>query len=225
MVEESEMNNERKALVMLSGGLDSSVAFYWALRARHYSIIALTFNYSGRSKKEIEAARLISKSLRIRQIELDLGFLRDIEDAGKQNKNPFLKSAPSAYIPSRTLIFYGIASSLAEMFFCPIIVAGHNRDDTRSFPDSSAAFFHRFNKITALGLISGDRTGRVILPLGRLSKTGVVKLGAKLGVPFEKTWSCYYYLRHPCGKCPACLLRRKAFHEANLVDPLDRIQK
>ena len=183
-------------------------------------MVTLTFDYFGRSRKEIEASRQISKLSRSKGIELDLSFLREIEDLKKQNENPLLDSAPSAYIPSRNVIFYGIATSLAEIRDCSYIVAGHNKDDVLIFPDSSVDFFQQFNKTTLMGLFSGGRTGRVILPLAKLSKAKVVSLGARLGVPFEKTWSCYHDGRLPCGECPACKLRREAFQQAGIVDPL-----
>jgi 7-cyano-7-deazaguanine synthase len=212
----------KSALVMLSGGLDSTVALYWTLKVRRYFVLALTFNYFSRSKKEMEATKRISKLVGCKRIELDLQFLREIDDLKKQNANLHLEKAPSAYIPSRNVVFYGIATSLAEVHDCQYIVAGHNKDDVLSFPDSSLTFFRQFNKTTSIGLFSGGRTGRVILPLAKLSKAGAIRLGAKLGVPFEETWSCYFDRSVPCGKCPACKLRWKAFHEARIEDPLIR---
>ena len=136
------------------------------------------------------------------------------------NRNPVLERAPSAYIPVRNLIFYGIANSIAEVRDAKYVVGGHNKNDTLSFPDSSQRFFDLFNKTSALGKISKDRTGKVVLPLANLDKSQVIGLGKKLGVPFEFTWSCYRSDTRPCGRCPACRLRAEAFSSAGIEDPL-----
>ena len=208
---------EYRALVMLSGGLDSAVALYWALD-KGYSIETITFDYFLRSAREGESAKKISKAAGCPMRRFDLNFLKEIEDT--ENRNPGLRSVPSAYIPSRNLIFYGIASSIAEYLDTKYLVGGHNRDDVESFPDASPEFFKEFNKITSLGLRTGARTGRVLLPLARMSKDQVLIMGKRLEVPFEYTWSCYKSWKGPCGKCPACDLRASAFKSAGLDDPL-----
>ena len=208
-----------KALVLLSGGLDSAVALYWALEQGH-RVETITYNYFLRSRREIYACKKIAHRARVNNIVINLDFLREVADSRSQSTNPILRRAPSAYIPSRNAIFYGIASSLAETLDAKYIIGGHNKDDVRTFPDASQVFFQLFNRVTALGKFSKGRTGRVILPLSKLTKKGVVKLGSKLGVPFEFTWSCYKTSKQVCGKCPACRLRQSAFDEAHLIDPL-----
>lgn len=211
--------NRTRAIVLLSGGLDSAVALYWALN-RGYKVETLTFDYFRRSRREIEACIRISKISGCRNRRFDLGFIKELDDSRKATRNPELKRAPSAYIPSRNLIFYGIASSLAELSDSKYIVGGHNRDDVRSFPDSKLSFFESLNHTASAGKISGDRTGRIIIPLSKLSKSSVIKLGQELGVPFQDTWSCYRSGRKPCGKCSSCILRAKAFLTAGITDPL-----
>jgi 7-cyano-7-deazaguanine synthase len=206
-----------RAIVMFSGGLDSTVALYWA-RAQGYRTRTLTFNYFLRTKRELEAAREIASINGVDHLEINLDFLKEIEDS--RTLNPVLRHAEQAYISSRNLIFYGIASSFAEVEDAKYIVGGHNMDDVRDFPDSSVSFFRHFNSITKIGLFSGDRTGRVILPLSRLTKTEVIRLGNKLKVPFELTWSCYRSSIKPCGKCHSCKLRASSFNEAGIPDPL-----
>jgi 7-cyano-7-deazaguanine synthase len=208
-----------RALVLFSGGIDSAVALYWAKKQKKYETETLTFNYFHRSRKEIQAAIKIAAMNSVRQLELGLSFLREIEDS--KSRNPLLKKADSAYIPSRNMIFYGIATSFAEIEDASYIVAGHNKDDVSSFPDASTNFFNHFNATTKIGLFTGKRTGRVILPLSKLSKARVIKLGAKLGVPFELTWSCYRSSKAPCGSCHSCKLRTRAFKEAEIRDPLE----
>jgi 7-cyano-7-deazaguanine synthase len=207
------------AIVLLSGGLDSAVSLYWAL-SKGYKVQSLGFNYFRRSKKEIETAKKLAAMNRISYREVRLDFLREIEDSTSQGRNYRLEQAESAYIPSRNVIFYGIASSIAEIVDARYIVGGHNRDDVKSFPDSSPEFFRRFNEMTKIGLLTFGRTGRVVQPLAKLSKAEVIKLGNRLGVPFELTWSCYSSGKTPCGKCHSCVLRKESFDEAGIVDPL-----
>ncbi|MGH2637787.1 MAG: 7-cyano-7-deazaguanine synthase, partial [Rhabdochlamydiaceae bacterium] len=108
----------------------------------------------------------------------------------------------------------------AEILDAKYIVGGHNKNDVESFPDSSQSFFDQFNKVATIGRISKDKTGRVILPLARLDKSQIVKLGTELGVPFELTWSCYNESELPCGTCLSCKLRYKAFAKVGVEDPL-----
>jgi 7-cyano-7-deazaguanine synthase len=211
-------SSKTRTIVLLSGGLDSAVALYWVLE-KGYEVEALTFNYFLRSKREISAAKEISKLSSVTCREVGLGFLKEIDDS-EEKRNPILKKAERAYIPSRNVIFYGIASSIAEISDSKYIVGGHNKDDVKNFPDASLRFFNRFNDTTKIGLISGGRTGRVILPLGRLSKSEVIKLGERLQTPFELTWSCYRASAKPCGKCHSCTLRKIAFEKAGIEDPL-----
>lgn len=205
--------------MLLSGGLDSAVALYWALN-RGYSVQTLTFNYFLRSTKEIENCKKIARHAGVKNTLVNLDFLKEIEDMKEMNRNPLLLKAPSAYIPARNVIFYGIANSIAEVLDAKYVIGGHNKNDASSFPDSSQRFFDLFNKTSSLGKISKSRTGKVILPLAKLDKSEVVKLGKRLRVPFELTWSCYKSGSRPCGKCPACLLRAVAFSSAGILDPL-----
>ncbi len=206
------------AIVLLSGGLDSAVSLYWALK-KGYRVQSLGFNYFHRNKKEVEAAKKLARLNKVSYREVSLNFLREVEDS-TQRTNDLLEDAERAYIPSRNVIFYGIASYIAEIVDARYIVGGHNRDDVKSFPDSSLDFFDKFNTLTSVGLMSGARTGRVILPLAKLSKVEVIKLGKRLKVPYELTWSCSRSTRTPCGKCHSCSLRKKAFEEAGLTDPI-----
>jgi 7-cyano-7-deazaguanine synthase len=208
-----------RSIVLLSGGLDSAVALYWALNQGH-AVETLTFDYFRRSAREIEACKALSRAAKCRNRVFDLSFLKEIEDSRRSLANPLLKRAPSAYVPCRNIIFYGIAASLAEVLDCRYLIGGHNRNDVRNFPDSSLAFFQSFNKTATIGRISKARTGKAILPLGKIDKSQVILLGKQLHVPFELTWSCYKSGKRPCGECPSCLLREKAFREAGIDDPV-----
>ncbi len=209
------------ALVMLSGGLDSAVALYWAM-GKKYKVDTITFDYFLRSKRERAAALRLASLQKRNQHRIDVNFLKEIENVKAKGKNPDLRGAPSGYISSRNVIFYGIATSIAELIGSRYIIGGHNKDDVSTFPDASSEFFNQFNKTTAVGLYTGSETGRVILPFSKLSKKQVVLLGDRLGVPFNLTWSCYRSGRMPCGKCHSCYIRASAFKEAGLLDPLVR---
>ena len=180
----------------------------------------ITFDYFLRCAREIESCKKVAKRARVKGTKIRLDFLKEVEDSRRETKNPLLKKAPNAYIPSRNLIFYAIASSFAEIVGAKYIIGGHNKDDVHHFPDSSANFFRLFNKTSAFGKISKGLTGKVILPLSSLDKVEVVRLGNRLGVPYELTWTCYYSGKSPCRKCQACILRKSAFQKAGLVDPL-----
>ncbi|MDG6994775.1 MAG: 7-cyano-7-deazaguanine synthase QueC [Nitrososphaerota archaeon] len=212
---------ESKSILLLSGGLDSTVALYWALD-HGQAVETLSFEYFRRSKREIAACTKISKTADCPNRIIRLDFLKEIDDLKTQRKNHALDRAPSAYIPSRNIIFYGIAASIAEISDSRFIIGGHNKDDVKSFPDASTYFFKSLNQTMTKGRISGARTGRIILPLSKLSKREVIQLGIKLGVPFEDTWSCYKSDKEPCRSCPSCVLRANAFREARLPDPLLR---
>ncbi|HZW57813.1 MAG TPA: 7-cyano-7-deazaguanine synthase [Nitrososphaerales archaeon] len=209
------------AIALLSGGIDSAVALYWALKVKRFNTSTLTFDYYRRSKKEIVAAERISRAAGCRNLRLRLEFLKELDDI-RSKSNKGLEGVESSYIPARNIIFYGIACSVAEPRGCRYIVGGHNKDDVKSFPDSSPNFFAQFNRLSTVGLFSGARTGRVILPLSHLRKSAVIKLGKRLGVPFELTWSCYYENPSPCGMCHACRLRESAFISARVEDPLQK---
>jgi 7-cyano-7-deazaguanine synthase len=209
-----------RSIVLLSGGLDSAVALFWAINEGQL-VDTLTFDYFRRSRREIEACVELAKFAQCPNQRVELGFLKEIDDSKKSGiRNPLLKGAQSAYIPCRNLIFYGIAASFAEISDARYIVGGHIKNDASTFPDSSPRFFSLFNKAASVGRISERRTGRVVLPLAKLDKTQVIRLGQKLGVPFELTWSCYRSNKSPCHECHSCVLREGAFERAGVSDPL-----
>ncbi|HXQ91451.1 MAG TPA: 7-cyano-7-deazaguanine synthase [Nitrososphaerales archaeon] len=208
-----------RSIVMLSGGLDSAVALFWAIDRGH-EVASLTFDYFHRSRREIQACIALSNFVNCSNRRINLEFLKEIDDSKKENRNGMLSKAQSAYVPCRNVIYYGIAASFAEISNARYIVGGHNKNDSENFPDSSQKFFDSFNETATIGRFTGDRTGKVILPFAKLDKSEVIKLGSRLNVPFELTWSCYTSNKTPCKKCLSCKLRAESFEIAGLQDPL-----
>ena len=202
-----------RAIVLLSGGLDSAVAFYWA-NSKGWDVYTIEFEYHMRPKRERNACRDLRERAGItRKIVVPLQFICEVSDISPQELlNPSLSRAPEGYIPSRNLIFYSLAAYHAEVLGARLIVGGHNRNDCESFPDAGKSFWEQLNRLlmTAMWSHSEVQT-EIVLPLIELTKLDIIRLGAKLGVPFEVTWSCYGNADRPCGSCPSCLERDHAF--------------
>ncbi len=207
-----------QAIVLLSGGLDSAVAMYWA-KAQGWTVTPAEFDYHERPERERRACRDLRSHAGITDIiTISVPFLREISDVPAQElNNPMLARAPQGYIPLRNLIFYALAAYYAEIRGARYIVGGHNRTDCESFPDAGRAFWEQLNRIFGLAIWSHSaiRT-EIVLPLLTLEKAEVIQLGARLGVPFDLTWSCYYNTDKPCGTCESCLERAEAFAAAGL---------
>jgi 7-cyano-7-deazaguanine synthase len=205
-----------KAIVLLSGGLDSAVAMYWA-RSQGWEAFPLEFDYYERPERERRACRELRLHAGIQnQILVPVPFLREVSDLPAQEvKNRSLDLAPQGYIPLRNLIFYALAGYHAEILGARYIVGGHNRTDCESFPDAGKDFWGQLNQIYKLAFWSHvSLQTEVMLPLIELEKPEVIRLGQKLGVPFELTWSCYFNADQPCGACASCSERIQAFATA-----------
>jgi 7-cyano-7-deazaguanine synthase len=152
------------------------------------------------------------------QITVPLHFVREVSDIPEQElANPSLAHAPEGYIPLRNLLFYSLAAYHAEILGARYIVGGHTRSDCESFPDAGKAFWEQLNQILKITIWSYTQVQtEVVLPLIDMDKVDVVRLGLKLGVPFELTWSCYHDADRPCGTCESCIERAQAFTAAGL---------
>lgn len=209
------------AIVLLSGGVDSAVALWWA-KARGWSVRTLTFDYFGRPRREHAAIEALAARARVAPPErVDLPFLKEVDDlreAGLQN--PALEASPEGYIPARNLIFYSLAAYHAELAGTRYLVGGHNGVDPEAFPDASPRFFEDLNRLLGRGLWSARITPvEVVVPLRGMSKADVVRMGLSMDVPFDVTWSCYWDREVPCGRCLSCRERQEAFAEAGAEDP------
>ena len=217
------MVEKEKALVLLSGGIDSAVSLWWA-RAKGWDVRPLTFHYHRRPPQEIVATRNLLEASGIGSIrEVDLPFLREVDDMRAGGlENPTLLESPEGYIPARNMVFYALAAYEAEPIGARWVIGGHNGSDPDSFPDASPKFFNFFNSMYRLGLWSYPSTPmQILLPLSGKSKVDVVRLGLELKVPLGITWSCYWDRDRHCGKCASCIERNAAFRTLGVSDPVE----
>ncbi len=217
----------KKAVILLSGGLDSTVTLYLAKEAG-YKVYGLTFNYGQRHKKEIEAAKKISRRIKVplEIVKIKLPWLKDaLTDKRKhlpmRNLEEIPRQIPSTYVAARNTIFLSFAVSFAESIGAGTIFIGANALDWSGYPDCTPEYFRAWEKVIERGTKTGIKGKRIKIkvPLVRKTKADIVKLGEKTGVPFELTWSCYEGGKFPCGKCDTCLLRAKGFKMAGIKDP------
>jgi 7-cyano-7-deazaguanine synthase len=202
--------------VLLSGGIDSAACLY--LLKDEYQVRALTFEYHGIARREVESAKAIAARAGV--VEHRFFRLPDLREAADIQGGKF-GDLPPTYIPMRNSIFYSVAGSYAEEKRIPLIVGGHNKDDAKVFRDARGPFFETLERTLLSGstILNRQRT-RIRRPLSEKTKVQVVKLAAALGVPFELTWSCYRTGTEPCWNCTGCISRLESFKGAGLLDPL-----
>ena len=217
----------KKAVVLLSGGLDSATTLAVASR-EGFACHALSVVYGQRSTAELEAARSVAAGLGVaehRMVHVDFGqwggsALTDPAIAVPSAPAPGI---PATYVPARNTIFLALALSWAEALLARDLFIGVNAIDYSGYPDCRPAFLVAFEHLAAVATkagVSGDGF-RVHAPLLELSKAEIIRLGMGLGVDFGKTVSCYQAdaQGRACGTCDACRLRRKGFIEAGVADP------
>jgi len=218
-----------KAVCLLSGGLDSSTCLGVA-RREGFECYALSFDYGQRHRIELEAAERIAQHFgaaehRVAKIDLRAFGGSALTDDIEVPKDSLAEGIPITYVPARNTIFLSYALAWAEVLECSDIFIGVNAIDYSGYPDCRPEFIAAFEKMANLATKAGVE-GRTLLrihtPLSKLSKAGIVKLGAEVGVDFTLTHSCYDPDEEgrPCGHCDSCLLRLKGFIEAGLHDPL-----
>ena len=219
----------KKAICLLSGGLDSTVCLYVA-RSEGYAPIALSVEYGQRHFREISAARALTKMLVIPHFFSTLSMpwkgsaLLDARIKLPKDRDEAMMSGeiPATYVPGRNSVFLSMAMSCAEAENAEAIFIGANVLDYSGYPDCRPEYL----KAVTAAMWGGTKAGvagkqiEIKAPLIKLTKKEIVLLGQKLAVPFEKTWSCYAGEDAPCGQCDSCILRAKGFREAGIPDPL-----
>jgi 7-cyano-7-deazaguanine synthase len=212
-----------KALVMLSGGLDSATCLYWA-KERFSGVSAITFNYFGRLEMEKNAAAKLTKSAGAELIQVDLPFVKeasDFDNGRLKRQDP--DALWSSYVPARNLMFYSIAAHYAEYLGAKRIIGGHNVHDVKFFKDASKDYIEKLNALFKEGcLLCNGQAYKILLPLSKMSRKEIIRLAIKLETPIEQTWSCHREGRAHCGRCYACKQRLEAFHSLGLQDPAFR---
>jgi len=222
----------KKAVVLLSGGLDSATTLFFA-KKKKFKPNCLIFDYGQRHKKEINSAKRIAKvaGCEYKLIKFSLRWKgsalldKSICVPKRLDVQGILESKkiPSTYVPARNIIFLSFAVSYAETIKADSIFIGVNSIDYSGYPDCRPEFFQAYIKSIKLGTKSGvaKRLPKIEAPLINKTKSQIINLGLKLGVPYKLTWSCYLAGKLPCGKCDSCLLRQKGFREAGIEDPLN----
>ncbi|HEX4245938.1 MAG TPA: 7-cyano-7-deazaguanine synthase QueC [Acidimicrobiales bacterium] len=214
-------------LVVLSGGLDSTVCMGLADRSRgDGALLALSFDYGQRHRHEIDHAAGVAGHYRAEHLIVQLDTSAwggsaltdesiDIPTGGTQ------EGIPATYVPARNSIFLAVALGVAEARQLDAVWIGVNAIDYSGYPDCRPEFIEAFRGVAATGQKRGVEGNpiRIAAPLIELTKAEIVRLGQELSAPLHLTWSCYRGGDRPCGTCDACILRARGFAEAGVDDP------
>jgi len=224
------------AVVLFSGGIDSTTALNWA-RKKFDPLWALIFDYGQLHRIEVEMAKRIAYNLGVGCEVVKLPLPGLLSSALLADGRPIAESlaesrrepgAPSTYVPFRNGIFLALAAAYGESRGCFRLVAGFNSIDAPDYPDTTEAFTRKMQAAINQGTSAAqDRPRfRIHAPLIRLSKKEIIALGGKLGVDYSCSISCYRGSEVPCGRCPSCDVRARAFAELGRQDPLfERLRK
>ncbi len=217
-----------KAIVLLSGGLDSSTALYLA-KSEGHEVYALSFDYGQRHSRELESARRVAQAAgvvkhHIVSLALDQWGGSSLTDKAMtvEDGNVDRTDIPLTYVPARNMVFLSVAASLAEAVGAQHIYIGVSEVDYSGYVDCRQVFIDAMERAINLGTVMSVEKGQKIelhAPFVNMTKAQEIRLGAALGVDFGQTWSCYRGGARPCGTCDSCLLRAKAFAEAGIEDP------
>ncbi|CAM3568071.1 7-cyano-7-deazaguanine synthase QueC [Arcobacter aquimarinus] len=216
----------KKAICILSGGMDSTLASYMA-KKDGYEIIAVHFNYGQRTEnRELKAFRDICDDLKIlEKYEIDIPFFTQIGASALTDKNIDIPTngieagVPITYVPFRNGIFLSITAAIAEKEGATAMYIGVVQEDSSGYPDCTDDFINKMKKAINQGT-KEDTHIDIVTPLVHLSKAQIVEEAIRLNVPLEHTWSCYKEEEFACGVCDSCRLRLNGFKVANQIDPI-----
>ena len=224
-----------RAVILLSGGLDSATSLAIAIKAG-FQVFALSFDYAQRHLFELQQAKILAKKFNVadhRVVKLDLyggSALNDnIPVPKNRDEHEIAHGIPATYVPARNTIFLANALAYAEVNECYNIFIGVNVVDYSGYPDCRPEYISTFEKLANLATKAGTKKNvqiKIHVPLIKCSKAEIIRKGLKLGVDYRLTHSCYDPSNEglSCGKCDSCLLRLKGFEEAGEKDPINYIK-
>jgi 7-cyano-7-deazaguanine synthase len=227
------MTDKLKAVVLLSGGIDSSTTLAIA-RNMGFDLYALSFSYGQRHEIELHAARLIARHFGVsRHITLDIdlklfgssALTDDIDVPKSRNMAEMAHEIPVTYVPARNTIFLSYALAWAEVLESGDIFIGVNALDYSGYPDCRPEFIAAYERMAALATkaaVEGKQKLKIHAPLIRMTKAQIIRKGLELGVDYSLTHSCYDPTGsgEACGECDSCLLRLRGFQNAGIRDPI-----
>ena len=220
----------KKALCIISGGMDSTLAAYMT-RAQGFEIIAVHFNYGQRTQtKELACFRDIAQSLDVKDpYEIDLDFFKQIGASALTDSSIDVPTSgveagveagvPVTYVPFRNGIFLSIAAAIAEKEGAEAMVIGVVEEDSSGYPDCRESYIKKMQEAINLGTKETTKID-ILRPLVKLSKAEIVQKSLELHVPLKLTWSCYQNSDKACGVCDSCRLRLNGFKLASATDPI-----
>jgi len=224
---------KKKAISVLSGGLDSTVAT--AVYTKDYDIHGITFDYGQKSAvQEIKSSNAVCEKLGMKHTVIDLKWLANLGNSALtnnedipitnfeelDNKSFAEENANKVYVPARNTVFTAIATSFAEAENAEIIIVGWDKEEAATFPDNSKEFLNKFNELIAIGTKTNLNI-EIKAPAIDLTKKEIVELGKKVDAPMDISYSCYNDNEIDnihCGVCESCVRRKRAFLEANIED-------
>ena len=209
---------KKKAVVLFSGGLDSTTLLYHAIN-EDFDCYCLIFDYGQKHSKEILKAKKIAENLNVKYdvVKFDMSWIKSFlvnkNLEVPNSKDTMHEPIPPSYVPGRNTVFLSFAISYAETIKADYIMLGLQESP---FPDGKENYLNEMQRvIDVLGV-----NIKISVPFAHYSKAEIVRLGLKLGVPYEKTWSCFAGKEQPCNICEACVLRKIAFNEVGIADPI-----
>ncbi|TKG96076.1 7-cyano-7-deazaguanine synthase QueC [Puteibacter caeruleilacunae] len=218
----------KKAVVLLSGGLDSAVAL-WLAKSEGFDVHGMSFDYGQRHDKELNCAKELAREAgchehKVVSLNMNSWGGSSLTDASMSVEDGDVNRTdiPVTYVPARNMIFLSVAASYAEAIGAQDIFIGVSEVDYSGYVDCRQEFIDAMEIAINKGTVCGAEENRPIkihAPFVNKTKAQEIKLGMSLGVAFQHTWSCYRGEGEPCGTCDSCLLRAKAFEEAGYDDP------
>lgn len=221
-----------KAVVLLSGGLDSATTAAIA-KSEGFDLLAISFDYGQRHVRELDSAQALARVLGVEDhlvVSFDLrsiggsALTSDIEVPLDRPSSQMSSAIPSTYVPARNIIFLSFALAYAEVSGARDIFIGVSQVDYSGYPDCRIEFIEAFERTANLATRAGvEGSGRLHIhaPLAGLSKAETIRRGLALGVDYSVTWSCYLGGTRACGRCDSCKLRLAGFKEVGAVDPIE----